>query len=152
MPIFLNDPSLYAAMSVILVGEDFLKEELQLSTVLSLIRNQSKITYAAHTKGLHLIDFDYPKEIMNAASNGQTQSSCHLIGLCWAIQKACFLVYPSANTSLTNMAHHSGRYVKKNSHFLMKTALGLGWVPKVGKSIEELGTILRICNQAFIFE
>ena len=86
MPIILSkEDTLFAAISVILIAQEYLNIELRLSTFLALIKHQSKITFYARSKGLHLIEFDYEKELINCATHGNPQSSCHLLGICWAM-------------------------------------------------------------------
>ena len=46
---------------------------------------------------------------------------------------------------------HWGRYLKKYSHFVRKTAVGFYWMPKYGESILDLGIVFKLCNEAFIF-
>ena len=100
MPVYVNGDGncMYNSISVILTGEEYLSLELRTSTTIAMIRHQESIKADAYSKGLHLaFQIDYQKDVCNAATQGCFQQTMNFVGMCWAINSSCMLLYPQVH-------------------------------------------------------
>ena len=89
---------MYNSMSVVLTGEEYLALELRTSTTIAMIRHKGSIIADAYAKGLHLaFEFDYLKDLLNAATLGCFQQTMNFVAMCWAIKSSCMLLYPQVH-------------------------------------------------------